>query len=962
MELFDHLLQVYELADRTANTLGVPYADPFNEEATISSVADPLQQGRVKVIFNRDNLESDWMFVNGSGAGQLSSQYIGARCAITKLRGNAAAGIVSAIYSGGPDQGSIGNPIQIPVVSEQLASKSTDPGLQCNEANKGRTYIIANEFGQDLVICLRRNSLQRDGADKPSWAWKSLTHSEWIEKGLDPGAAADPNTSKQFLSNPGIPKCTKDLAGEIHEFSEDRAFRSFHITCRRDENGNYGWVPLSATPTFVRTTLPNCTEPLHGMNAILDTGRESEFIVCGRYAGKMLWLKQGSRSPFQFFDQDVPPSKAQWVSGIKPIAKLNPSLNSKSFAKGFEDLIMMEAMMAISPTGTDPYLKYLLMAANALPGTFDSAQTWSNIAKTLIVNKGTIPTESLVTQLSAALVDGGEMTPELASTLSKLGGIADVIVSGVKTGNTKGALEEIGKRALGEAINSFSPGLASVYYGYTIGGSLGAIDAAVSVGLDVLPDTLGQIMSPIAAIGQRAFAGQPIGFSTIFDAAVNGGLVQAVASILEGNADFANFNFDGLLGPLADGQLGSVSQILSDFNSIAGFSSIGFSNIPLTATTALEVAGGLGLAFSGFLGNGGLGANLASAFLGVSAVQGLVSGVSGLFKGGSGCPCSTNPSCRKTSHAKDSEDENLLEKCGNNYAGRPFYPNDPLNTGTNPIAEVKKIASTYLGEDLVGSVLDLTDIIKSNPKINNIAETVHTSRYADAPEQFMELAHSFDTVKIALQAADNNITKGESIDRKLIDSVHNMLGSLVHTGELGKDKNLGAVSELLRIVQSNSKAIRDLHAMAQDLNNKKDGGKAKTAPTPAITKTITNIAKLTDLVVGTTAAAKKILAKGIKPADAEWRSLKPGLVDLAGVVLGDFSPDLPMPFASGDMKPVFNKDRVLKESLSAQLSGVNPQNDITPRLSKDVVNEIGNETLSDIIKDIANNNKGNPTC
>lgn len=962
MEMFNHLLQMQEILDRTVNTLGVPYADPFNEEGTISNVADPLQQGRVKVIYTKDKLESDWMFVNGSGAGQLSTQYIGARCTIIKLRGNAAAGIVSAIYSGSSSQAAIGNPIQIPTVSEQLASSSSDPGLQCNEGNKGRTYIIANEFGQDLVICLRRNSLQRDGVDNASWAWKSLTHSEWIEKGLDPGAATDSSTSKQFLSNPGIPKCTKDLAGEIHEFSEDRAFRSFHITCRRDENGGYSWVPLSSTPVFFRTTLPSCTEPLHGMNAILDTGRESEFIVCGRYAGKMLWLKQGSRTPLQFFDQDVPPPKKDWVSGIAPISKLNPQVKDGSLAKGFEELVLREAMAAISPTGTDPYLKYLLEAANALPGTFDSAETWSNVAKTLITNKGSLPVESLITQLSTAFAEGGDISASTSATLSRLGGIADVLISGVKTGNTKDALQTIGKRALGEALNTLSPAAAGVYYGYTMGGSLGAIDAAVSAGLDVLPPTLGGILSPIAAIGERAFNKQPIGFSTIFDAAVNGGLVQAVASIFEGKADFTNFNFDGVLGPLAGGQLGTVSQVLADFNGISGLASIGLSGVPLTASTALQVASGLGTTFAKFLGNGGLGVEKASEFLGSSPVQGLISGVSGLFKGGTGCPCSTSPSCRKTSQAKDSEGVNLLEPCGNNYAGRPFYPNDPLNPGENPIATAYNIVATHLGENVLGSVLDLTDIIKSNPKITNIAETVFTSKFADGPEQFMELAHTFDTVKIALQAADNNITKGESIDRKMIDSIHNMLGTLISTGGSGKDKSLGAVSELLRIVQANSKAIRDLHVMAQDLNNKKDGDRAATAITPAITTSVASIARLTDLVLSTTAMAKKILAKGIRPADAEWRALKPGLVDLADVLLGEFSPDLPMPFAESDMKPVFNKDRVLRESLSAQLMGVNPQVDITPRLSGEVVNNIGQDTLSDIIKDIAKNNEGNPTC
>lgn len=964
MDIFTHMQQSQEIISRMVDVLGMPHGDPFNEEATISAVDDPEEIGRVRVIFSKDHVESDWLYVNGSGSGKISAQYIGARCLITKIRGNSAAGVVSAIYSGSSDQASVSNPVQIPMVVEQLASKGSDPGLKCNEGNKGRAYLVSNEFGQDLVICLRRNSIQRDGGDKGSWSWKSLTHSEWIEKGLDPGAASDTSVTNAYTKNPGIPKCTKDMAGEIHEFSEDRAFRSYFIHCKRDENGNYNWAPISATPTFVRTTLPNCTESLHGMNALIDTGRESEHIVCSRYSGKMLWTKQGKREPLQFFNDDVPPSKDKWVSGIQPIAILNPSLKESSIAKGFEDIVLREAFSAINPFGTDPYFKELLGAANALPGTFDSATTWSNVAKVLIANKSTMPVDSLVSQLSDAFARGGDISAGTSEVLASLGGIADTLVSGIKTNNTSEAFQTIGKQALTEAIRGVSPGLASVYFGYTIGGALGAIDSAVAVGLDVLPPTLGGILSPLAAIGQRALAKQPIGYSTILDAAIGGGLAGSVLSLIEGQGDLTSFNFDSLLNTTGEGGLGVVSQLLGSFSQLDTIPKIGLSLLPLAASTVLGLYG-QGEGFASFLGNGGLPTDIATSFLGTNPVTGLIGGVSGLVQGGGTCPCSSAPSCRKTSHGEDSDGNNLLKTddsslCGNNFSGRPFYPNDPTNpAGTsNPISSALGIADSYLGADLTGAVGDLTGLIKSNPKLDNIGQTMWDARHADGPEHNLELAYTGEVLSKALKTVDNNITTSESVNRKLIDSTHQMLSTLLEPG--ADVKGVGAVSELLRIVKSNSQAIQDLHNMAQSLNAAKNGSNVSTGATPAIAASAKAVTKLVTLSSVTKAKATEILANGIRRADAEWRSASPGLVDLANIVLGEFSPDLPTPFEKQDL--VFNKDRIFKESLASQVNNTSPQLDIKSRISREKFNEIGPQTLSDIIRDIQENNKGKGRC
>ena len=969
LQMFNDMAESQAILNRVIQNTGIPYADPYNEEATISAVSDPKQEGRVKVIYKKDGIQSDWLYVNGSGSGQLSSQFIGARCTIVKIGGNSAAGIVTAIYSSEQGQGSIGNPIQIPTVSDQLASKSPggdgDPGLKCNEGNKGRTYIISNEMGQDLVICLRRNSPQRDGTEEASWSWKSLSHSEWIEKGLDPGAASDPTVSDKYKSNPGIPTCTKALAGEVHEFSEDRAYRSMLIRCRRDENGNYGWIPEGATPTFFRTTLPNCSEALHGMNAVVDTGRESEFVVCSRYAGKMLWTKQGKREPLQFFNKDLPPKKSDWIKTITPIDKLSfPTAKDTNFARGFEESIIKEALVAIPPFGTDPTFRLLLEAANVLPGKFDAGQTWSNVAKTLITNRSNLSVDTIVSQLSRDFEAGGDLSPGTADVLSTLGGLADVLVSGTRGGDVRGSLETIGKQALNQALNNISPAAASIYTSYMSGGALGAIDTAVATGLDILPPTLGGVLSPLFNIGELALKGQPLNYSTIIDAALNGGLAGTVQSILDGKADFSNFNLDKLASLVTEGSLGSIASLFSDFSNIDSIEKLAGS-IPKLATTALGLLG-QGKGFADFLGPGGIGLDAVKALTGNNPVVGILGGLAGgLFgkgKSGSGCPC--DPSCRKTKHGKDSDGGNLLEKCGSNPSNTTvsYSPtNNPIQNNLNVVADVLKVLPTGLGKSLkVSSLLDL-GLLLTSPKLKDLAKTVFNARFADNPEWMSELAYSFEAVQTALKQTDNNITKVESVERKLIDVSHNLLTSLFETGG-GSKKGLSTVNKLLEAVKDNSEAIKDLYKFAKSLDNIKKGGKAGVIPTSAIVKSIKNIKQLSRLNSLSKKKANTLLNKGIRRADKEWRSLNPGLdkFNLANVVLGEFSPDVPALFESDDMETFFNEDRVLNYSLASRINDTSPQQeDITPRLYPD---SVPNDTLNTIFNEIQKANEGNPDC
>jgi len=177
MGLFDELQQIKELSSRTAESIGGQFGDPFNEVATIVSVADPKKLGRVKVEF-QDGFISDWIYVLGSNKGVLSSQFVGASCLIGKAHGRSEDAFVLGLFNKNNQFEIAGSPVQIPTLDEQSMASAPpsspgDQGLGCNEGNAGRIYLLENEMNQDLVVCLRRNNRQ-EKADEV-WAWKSLT-------------------------------------------------------------------------------------------------------------------------------------------------------------------------------------------------------------------------------------------------------------------------------------------------------------------------------------------------------------------------------------------------------------------------------------------------------------------------------------------------------------------------------------------------------------------------------------------------------------------------------------------------------------------------------------------------------------------------------------------------------------------------------------------------------------------
>ena len=78
------------------------------------------------------------------------------------------------------------------------------------------------------------------------------------------------------------------------------------LTCKKDENKEWGWVPVSTVPTYFKSTLPKCTEKVHGQTALHDDGNNSEMIICVRYNKEMKWVKYGSREVVQWEGSTVP--------------------------------------------------------------------------------------------------------------------------------------------------------------------------------------------------------------------------------------------------------------------------------------------------------------------------------------------------------------------------------------------------------------------------------------------------------------------------------------------------------------------------------------------------------------------------------------------------------------------------------------------------------------------------------
>jgi len=975
---------------RIVETLGVPYADPFNEEAVVADVNDPKKLGRVKVRTD-DQLVSDWIPVSGSNSGTLSARFIGSRVLVGKTNGRSENMYVVGMVRNDPDAGVTGNPLQLPIIDESMEvwNGSTDSGMGCNRGNEGRMYILSNEMNQDVVVCLRRTSNQV--GNKPSWAWKSITNGLWVEKGINPGNETTPAVSQSQKNNPGIPECSEALLGEVHEFTEDRGFRTTTMVCRRDENKNFTWMPLSAPPVFFRTTLPNCTEKVHGMEAILDDGNNSEFMVCQRYQGLMKWVRQGRRIPQKFYGKEKPLSRLEFTESFRDISALEeqdpqlianernrernidlmllrglqrgdygtgPNIDRQireiqenllrntpgglplasqpdtnyDWVAGISDTVFDSALSSIPLTGTDPRLKALLETASLIPATaFDGAETVQRVAIGSLLARTGVPVETLTQLIREELDENGELTPATAQVLTGIGAAADVLVNGVLGGDIPGALVSIGTNTLRNALLSLEPKAAAVMTGLMSGGIAGAVDTAVALGLDQLPPEVNKYVTPVIGIAKNILlSSYPASLGNILNSAAGGGLIGAVTSsinIAAGNNVVTPQLLEDVVTGLASGGLGEIPKL---FSSLSGLDQIvkmpeGLGSLPVLATTALGVLGQVD-SMTKLLGGGGIGIeqlnglvgggfNAATTIIGgIKGLQGVIGGVSG---SASDCPC--GPKCRKTAQGEDSDGNNLLEKCGaltanntNSYA--PVGVPVPNNTG--PVAEDQKLTDTKVGSELIPSNrIDLTKMVEEVSRVKEMAEKYHLSRFADLTEKEAELAYTFEAVEKSLKTADNNITRVESVERKLIDSVYNLLNNIVY-------KRGGAtLPDLINDARENAQAIRDLYKFVKRLDQVKDGGRAGVRVTSNLANSFANIPGLAKLNRRNRAEALRILRGGVVPADREWRSMTPG-IDF-GSKLGVYGPAIPSPYPSE--RTLFDKDRVMAISLESKLGDDLPQ-------------------------------------
>ena len=908
--------------------MGGVYSDPFNEIATVISISDPKKLGRVKVEY-QDGSTSDWAYVLGSGKGVLSAQLIGSSCLIGKASGNSGDAFVLGFFSKNSDVATGGAPLQVPVIDEQAGAYRSpaspgDQGMRCNKGNSGRIYMVQNEVNQDLIVCLRRNNPQEGGEEV--WNWKSLTNSKWVEKGFDPGVPS--TTVTDYSEKKGIPECNQAMEGDVRDFSEDRKFRTFQIKCGRDENGSYVWRPAGATPVHTKTTLPDCTEKMHGMDVVLDEGLNSQRVTCLRYQGQMKWVNPGKREPVQFHREDPPISKQDFLDSKKPMPGLKADAAGGMAATDFvgnsaAEVLQMAAKSIPAALPTTP-LGAALTAANALSGSFDGARLLTDIAKTVIVNNGTLPVDSIVSQISSALGSAGVIDSTTQGVLSTLGGVGDQLLRGAQNGTVDSALENIGRSALNQSISALSPQSSSVYFGYMAGGIAGALDVASSLNLPQIPQEVASVISPALSIGSSVLRSQPQAINKI----VSGGVGQVgstplneTISSLEKIVPVTSEVAAAVGKEINAGSLGEVASTLSSFSNLPGMAqfSSGATNLPKLASTALQAVG-LGKEFIGAF-SGGIGLESLGSLLGVNPVAGLLGGLAGGLLGGGGGDCPCGPKCRKTEHFKDSDGNALLEKCGNvvaNSASSYSPDGDPTKNNENSVAKILDLIPTKLGEELcIPNTSDLTQMIQNVKRLGEMADRLNSAKNADWPELWAEMTYTFETIEKAFKQTDNNITKVESIERKLIDGQYRLINKLMVGNE-------SFFSKTLLSIITTSKAIQDVYKYVAVIDAKKKGGKAGVFATANLKEVFKNIAQVAALNSLSKKEASFISNSFLKTADKEWRALEPGggLVDITKFVLGLLPVNVPAVFDKCLTKR--DKNKSLSDSLQSKINSPTP--------------------------------------
>lgn len=874
----------------------------FIQPAKIDCVDDPEELSRVKVLFDENSTDarSDWLPVLNQSRGKISSQFLGSKCLVGALSGNSDNAIVIGLYNDVNSEYIIDSaPVTIPKLDKaEIAMNAKDPGAQCSKSNEGRIYLFSDNMSQDLKICVRRNNRQAD-PDADVWEWKNITRGLVVEKSTDPKQLSESNVRGDPAP---MKKCTAELDGEMITFSEDRDFRETFLVCSKDENKEWAWTPMSTPPTYFKTTLPKCTEKIHGQQAMIDDGNNSELGICIRHDGDMKWMKYGTRTTIKFADRPEPMSKSDFIASAKP----NPNLQTRA---------TQSASASSNPLAaaglTSAAMSFAGGAAAGLnPGFGDDVKSFlsgqEGIDLAMATGSKVLSEQGIsVPQLTAAL---GNIS-DSGNLIASLGQDAESII---KSGSLDPAaiLSAVGSESLVNGLGGLSSADVGQYASLLAGGGAGVLDSAVQYGLDQITGPASEIFNQ--AIGGLDLASAPATLASIFEGASGGGLINSVAN-LAGGLDFGGVDVGALSGQLLGGDFGKVAGIFQDF---AGFDSLSMltGGLPLSASSLLGAQGLAGLANLAFPG-AGLAIPAVTALLGgnnpLSAILGgggAFGALGGLFGGGGGPSCPCEVVCRKVSHGVDSDGNRLLDPAGNlTTKNSNVYGSNILNNNNTCLAKDKGLSFSGIGKELIPSnILDFTSVIKSIPRVGEMASSFEQAIQGGAEDDDfkLEMQYTFEAIEKTFKMADNNLSIMELIQRL------NLLGSSDFMNNIIADKDGGLLGKMSTDDIEQSLAIKDLYRMVKQLNSVKKGGSANIAPTPAIIATLANPGQIPGYFAKSKARALINLIKNILEALS---------------ILGSLDPELAAPFQ--DLKTKNTESKVLKDSLSAKMTTSQPKED-----------------------------------
>ena len=889
--------------DRLGRKIGGYEIELFLQPATISNIADPENLSRVKVLYGESgDAESDWMPVLNQGRGKISAQYLNAKAVVGTLAGNTDNPVVLGLFGDTPEGVGGSGPVTIPIIDESDISNSEDPGSVCSAENEGRLYLFTTNVSQDLKICVRRNNRQT-GPDNDVWEWKNMTRGLVVEKSTDPKQLEGELVKGKKTP---LPNCSQELEGELITFSEDRDFRQATMVCKKDENKDWAWAPAGAVPQYFKTTLPKCTEKIHGMQAVIDDGNNSELSVCVRFDQQMKWVKYGSRQVTRFADKPEPMSKSDMLAGVTPnqlLKTVAPQMASAA-ASPFGNSNVLSAALDIG--GRLASGMGVPSSITDVAGSLLSGDSVSDIA--LQAGIGILQSQgSGVSDLIGAL--GSESLGDYGNLLNQLGPQAEQLIKG-GTLDPAALLQAAGSSGLVAGVSSLAAPAAGVFNSLLAGGGQGALDAAVQYGLDIVPGPAGDIFKDM--MGGLDLNSAPAVLSNILNAGAGGGLTTAVSNITQG-LNLGGADIGGLVSQLAGGQLGDVAGVFQSFSNLGSLNSI-IPGLPSSASALMGLAGlssPLNLAFPG----AGLAIPAVTALLGgnnpLSSILGGGGAFGGIFGGlfgggGPSCPC--DPKCRKTSHGVDSDGQRLLDPAGTlTIDNSNVYGSDILNNNNTCLANSMGLSFSGIGESLIPkNLLDFTSVIKSIGRVGEMSSKFESAIKGGAEQADLntEMVYTLEAIEKTFKMADNNLSIMELIQRL------NLLGSSDFMNNIIADKDGGLLGKMSQDDIEQSIAIKDLYRMIKQLNSVKKGGSANVAPTPAIIATLANPGTIPSYFAKSKARSLINLIKNIIEALS---------------ILGSLDPELAAPFK--DLETRNTQSKVLNDSLSAKLSTSQPTQD-----------------------------------